>query len=100
VGLLLSVFSSPQLSLFITSLEKNSPTVLPHKPIFTPSQLLFLLLRTSSLPLHALYRSAFSLAILAMLRISNLVPPTSSSFDPLRHLRLGDICLFSDRLVV
>jgi hypothetical protein len=94
LGLPLSVFSSPQLSLFITSLEKNSPTVLPLKPIFTPSQLLALLLRTSSLPLHALYHAAFSLAFLAMLHISNIAPPTSSSFDPLSHLRRGDIRLF------
>jgi hypothetical protein len=68
VSLPLSNFSSPQLSLFITSLEKNSPTVLSHKPI-SPLRSSYLLLLTSSLPLHALYRAAFSLVFLAMLRI-------------------------------
>jgi hypothetical protein len=35
-----------------------------------------------------------------MLRNANLAPPTSSSFDPLWHLRRGDIRFFPDRLVV
>jgi hypothetical protein len=79
------VFSSPQLLLSIVSLEKNSPTSPPFKPIFTPSQLLFRLHSTSSLPLHTIYHVAFSFAFLAMLGISNLAPSTSSSFDPLHH---------------
>jgi hypothetical protein len=30
---------------------------------------------------------------MALLRISNLAPPSSSTFDPLRHLRRGDVTL-------
>jgi hypothetical protein len=37
----------------------------------------------------------FSFAFLAMLRISNLAPSSPSSFDPLSHLRRGDVTLYS-----
>jgi hypothetical protein len=43
---------------------------------------------------------AFSFAFLAMLRISNLAPSSSSSFDPLRHLRRGDVTLSSSSLSI
>jgi hypothetical protein len=87
-------FLSPHLALAISSLEKNSPPSLPSKPVFTPSQLIALFSRLSTLPLHALYRVAFS--FLAMLRISNNAPSSSSSFDPLQHLRRGvGVSLFS-----
>jgi integrase len=35
-----------------------------------------------------------------MLRISNLAPSSPSSFNPLRHLRRGNVTLYSDRLVI
>jgi integrase len=94
------VFLSPQLSLSLSSLEKNTPPSAIVKPIFSPSQLIALFSSLSILPLHALYRVAFSFAFLAMLRISNLAPPSSSSFDPFQHLRRGDITLHSDHLVI
>jgi hypothetical protein len=84
----------------ITSLEKNAPPSSPSKPIFSPSQLLRLLHSTSALPLHALYHVAFSFAFLAMLRISNLAPSSSSSFDPLRHFRREDVTLSSSSLSI
>jgi integrase len=94
------VFDSPSLAASITSLEKNAPPSSPSKPIFSPSQFLRLLHSTSSLPLHALYHVAFSFAFLAMLRISNLAPSSSSSFDPLCHFRRGDVTLSSSSLSI
>jgi hypothetical protein len=59
-------FLSQHLALAISSLEKNSPPSLPSKPIFSPPQLIALFSRLSSLPLHALYRVAFSFSFLAI----------------------------------
>jgi hypothetical protein len=84
-ALSVSVFTSPQLALVLSSLEKNAVPLAPHKPIFSPSQLLLLFRAISLLPLATLYSMAFSLAFLAMLRISNLALLNSSSFDPHRH---------------
>jgi hypothetical protein len=54
----------------------------------------------SSLPLHKFYNAAFIFAYMALLRISNIAPPSIASFDPMRHLRRGDIVLHSDHLVI
>jgi hypothetical protein len=44
---------------------------------------------------------AFSFAFLAMLCISNLAPPSPSSFDPLRHFyRRGDVSCSSSSLTI
>jgi hypothetical protein len=98
-ALSVSVFTSPQLGLVLSSLEKNAVPLAPHKPIFSPSQLQLLFRAISLLPLAPPYSMAFSLAFLAMLRISNLAPLNSSSFDPHRHPRPGDLSISSGRLV-
>jgi hypothetical protein len=72
-------FLSPHLALAISSLEKNSPSSFPTKPIFSPSQLIAHFFCLSSLPLHAHYHVAFSFSFLVMLRISNIAPSSSSS---------------------
>jgi hypothetical protein len=54
----------------------------------------------SSLPLHKFYNAAFIFAYMALLRISNIAPPSMASFDPMRHLRWGDIVLHSHHLVI
>jgi hypothetical protein len=41
-ALSVSVFTSPQLALVLSSLEKNSIPLVSHKPIFSPPQLLLL----------------------------------------------------------
>jgi hypothetical protein len=84
-------FDSPQLTLALPSLSKNWVPNVSLKPVFTPSQFIQLIAQVSHLPLHLLCKNAFLLGFLGMLRISNVAPASRASFDPLRHMRRGDI---------
>jgi hypothetical protein len=52
------------------------------KPVLSPTQLARLVARCSSLPFHVFYKIAFILAYMALLRISNIAPPSFATFDP------------------
>jgi hypothetical protein len=47
--------------------------------------------QVSHLSLHILYKNGFLLGFLGLLCISNVAPASRASFDPLRHMRRGDI---------
>jgi integrase len=100
VGLSVSGFFSPQVSLALISLSKNWVPNVSLKPVFSPSQFLKLILQSSSLPLHVFYKVSFIFSFMALLRISNLAPPSSASFDALRHLRRGDVTLTHNAVTI
>jgi hypothetical protein len=77
VGLSVSSFASPQISLALISLSKNWVPSVSLKPVLSPSQLLKLILHSTLLPLHTFYKVSFIFAFMALLRISNLAPPSS-----------------------
>jgi integrase len=94
------VFDSPQCTLTDTSLSKNWTHSLTIKPVLNPTQLSRLVARASSLPLYVFYKTAFIFAYMALLGISNIAPPSFSSFDPLRHLRRRDVTVHSNYLQI
>jgi integrase len=93
VGLCVSAFNSPHISLALLSLSKNWVPNVSLKLVFTPSQFIQHIIHSSRLPLHIFYKSAFIFSFMALLRISNVAPPSPSTFDPMRHLRRGDVTL-------
>jgi hypothetical protein len=70
------------------------------KPVFTPQQFIQLINHVSHLPLSILYKNAFLLGFLAMLHISNVAPSSKASFDPLRHMRRGDVTVVKDSVII
>jgi integrase len=84
----------------LSSLSKNWSPPLSVKPVFSPQQFKLLISQCSRLPLHIFYSTAFIFAYFALLRISNVAPPSFSTFDPLRHLRRGDVSLHHDYLTI
>jgi integrase len=94
------VFDSPQCTLTLSSLSKNWTPPLSIKPVLSPTQLARLVARCSSLPFHVFYKIAFIFAYMALLRISNIAPPSFATFDPLRHLRRGDVIIHSNYLQI
>jgi integrase len=94
------VFLSHHLTLALASLTKNYSPPTSIKLIFTPQQFLQLIVSSAHLPLHVIYRMAFILGFLGLFRISNVAPPSSAKFDPLRHMRRGDVSILGDSILV
>jgi hypothetical protein len=90
------VFLSLHLTLALASLNKNYSAPSSIKLIFTPQQCLHLIVATSHLPLHVICKMAFILGFLGLFRISNVAPPLSAKFDPLRHMLRRDVHIFGD----
>jgi integrase len=94
------VFLSPQCTLTLSSLSKNYSPPVSIKPVFTPQQFVRLVTQCARMPLHIFYSTAFIFAYLALLRISNVAPPSSATFNPRRHLRRGDVILHPNYLSI
>jgi hypothetical protein len=47
-----------------------------------------------------MYTMAFILGFLGLLRISNVAPVSRPTFDPLRHLRRGDVSIVGNSIVI
>ena len=80
-------------SLMLRSLAINIPQIRRVKGIFDIPCLLAIIEACHSLPLGYIYSPLFLLAFFAFLRLSNLVPTSPSTFDPLVHLCRGDVIL-------
>ena len=77
-------------TLALRSLALNVPTTRRVKGIFDTEVLHNLVALCDRLPLGLVYKPVFLLAFFAFFRLSNLVPPSISSFSPLVHLCRGD----------
>jgi hypothetical protein len=99
-GVNIEVFNSHQLALTLASLSKNYSPPVSLKPIFSPQQFLQLINFSNLLPLHKLYKIAFIFSYLALFRISNVAPTSFAAFDPLRHLRRGDVFIVGNTIVI
>ena len=77
--------------LLIKSVSINSPYSPSYKAILTIPTLSSLILACDSLSYAPVYKAAFLLAFFTFLRLSNIAPSSSSSFDPSRHILRSDI---------
>ena len=77
-------------TLALKSLAINVPATRRVKGIFDLEVLHNLVALCDGFPLGFVYKSVFLLAFFAFFRLSNLVPPSVSSFSPLVHLCRGD----------
>jgi integrase len=89
----ITVFDSSYCTLTLSSLSKNYSPPQSIKPVFSPRDLVRLVNHCARLPLHKFYSIAFIFAYMALLRISNVAPPSFATFDPARHLRRGDVTI-------
>jgi hypothetical protein len=94
------VFASHHLTMALSSLNKNYSPPISLKLIFSPYKFLHLIISTSQLPLHIFYKLAFILVFLCLLRISNIASTSRATFDPIRHLRRGDVTVAGDSIII
>ncbi|KAI8503309.1 hypothetical protein Bbelb_191300 [Branchiostoma belcheri] len=90
-----------ELRLVLSSFRRQSPHIPQRTLPITPAILLRLRDHLDlNRPLHATLWAAYTVAFFTLLRKSNLVPKTTSAFDPGKHLTRGAIRVTSDGLVV
>ena len=90
LSLSLDPFNHHSVALALRSIGLNIPTVRRVKGIFDLQSLSSIIQTCSSLPLGPIYKALFLTAFFAFFRLSNLVPPSVSSFSPLTHLCRAD----------
>jgi integrase len=95
-----NAFDSPQISLALMSLTKNSIPSSVVKPILSPHQFALIINQTLRFPLHLFYKISFLFGFFALLRISNVAPASKAAFDPFRHLRRGDVYIKNNVLYI
>ena len=89
LGLDVSAFADPTIRVFTRSLLRSRP-LNPHiKSIIDISMLKKIVSQCDRTYLGVVYKAAFLLSFFSFLRISNLVPHSISSFDPLKQLARG-----------
>jgi integrase len=93
-------FDAPQVSLALLSLTKNTIPPPINKPILAPHQFCSLVNQTVGFPLHLFYKISLLFGYFALLRISNVAPISKAAFDPLRHLRRGDVYVKNNILYI
>ena len=79
--------------LAMRSIALNVPTTRKVKGIFDIQSLTAIIAMCDKFSLGYIYKSVFLLAFFAFLRLSNLVPPSISSFCTSTHLCRGDLIL-------
>ena len=77
--------------LFIKSVSINSSYFPRYKATITVPILTKLILACDNIRYDILYKPVFLLAYFAFLRLSNMAPPSSKSFDPTRHFLRSDV---------
>ena len=93
LGLDVSAFFDPRFKVFTRALLRSRP-LNPHiKAIIDIPMLTKIISQCDRLYLGMVYKAAFLLSFFSFLRISNLVPCSISSFDPLKQLARGDIIM-------
>jgi len=85
------VFHHHQVQLLLKSFDINRPLQFKPKGIISIALLQEIINTCSILPFPVLFQAIFLFAYFSFLRISNLAPPTASSFDLTRHLTRGDV---------
>jgi len=90
-----------ELKLVINSIRRSSSHVPQQKLPITPAILLRIREELDlTRPLHATLWAAFCVAFFSLLRKSNLVPKSQSSFDPAKHLTRRAIQVSGDCVVL
>ena len=86
-------WESDNIKAFIKAISKKSVGVVRQKSTLSASEIETLFQVNAGLPNHLPYALAFSLALFAFLRISNLVLGSEASFVPCKQLSLRDVAL-------
>ena len=91
LNLCIAPLSHHSVHLAMRTIALNVPTSRKIKGIIKIQSLIAIISMCDNFPLGYIYKSVFLLAFFAFLQLSNLVPPSISSFSSSTHLCRGDI---------
>ena len=94
-----SAFRDQRIPLFIKAVKINRPLQPAIKSLIDEHILLSMVLACDTLPNPVLFKALYLFSFFSFLRLSNILPHTTATFDPSRHLCVGDL-IFSDQAVV
>ena len=86
-----SPLSDPRIKYFHKSLLLNRPFKVAIKSIIDPPILISIVNQCDLMFMGTVFKAAYLLSFFSFLRISNLVPHTINSYDPLQQLSRADI---------
>ena len=86
-------FKHEQIQLFAEALKLDRPLQPKHSNIISSEILTNILLVAQTLQFPVQFTALYSLALFTFLRISNILPHSTSTFDPSRQLARGDVIL-------
>ena len=89
-GVNCSAFLDPRIKVFTRSLMRSRPLNPNIKTVIDIAMLTRIVKHCERMYLGMMYKAAFLLSFFSFLRISNLVPHSINSFDPLKQLARGD----------
>ena len=92
-GLDLSPFSHPQIKYFTRSLTLTAPLKISLKTVIDVDTLKAIVTKCDTMYMGQIFKAAFLLSFFSFLRISNLVPHSMQTFNPLEQLARADIFL-------
>ena len=91
LGLDVSAFFDPRVKVFTRALMRSRPLNPNIKAIIDIPMLTKIITHCDRLYFGMVYKAAFLLSFFSFLRISNVVPHSISSSDPLKQLARGDV---------
>ena len=84
-------FFDPRIKYYTKALARQAPLTIRLKTIIDIPLLTRIIQQCQNLYMGYVFQAAFLLAFFAFFRISNLVPHTTSAYDPLKQLARADI---------
>ena len=86
-----AAFSDTRLKYFSRTVTRNAPLKIRLKSIIDIPMLTQMVQVCDSMYMGCVFKAAILLSFFSFLRLSNLVPHSMSTFQPLKHLARGDI---------
>ena len=90
-GVDISAFNDPRIKLYNKAIMRHRPLNPSIKPIIHVNTLHLIIQHTDSMYMGHIFKAAILLSFFSFVRISNLVPHSIASYDPLKQLLRGDI---------
>ena len=86
-----SPFSHPQIKYFTRSLTLAAPLRISLKTVIDIDTLKAIVMKCDSMYMGQIFKAAFLLSFVSFLRISNLVPHSMQTFNPMEQLARADV---------
>ena len=93
-------FKHQKLQMFIRSLKLNRPLTLKSQSVFQENMLNQIITTCHQLENPLVFTAIYLLAFFSFLRLSNIVPHSTSTYDVSRHLACGDIIFGNDLAII